>query len=80
MRNFLQNTIRAFLNFIGGTFRFAFGTLFRKIFNMKTYSFKECLNGSLENGTESKEVQRDNEFIGLIFFLFIYLFCYIVVF
>ncbi len=66
--------INIVLNYIGGMLRFILGTIFRKIYNMKTYSFKECLNGPPEKEInymfQNNQHRHDNEFIGMIFLMF----------
>ena len=71
------------LNYLGGFLRFLFGTIYRRMFGMKTYTFKECLNGPPEEGinyiSQNNEHRRDNEFIGILFIVFsvlLYLFLF----
>ena len=70
------------LNYIGGLTRFLFGTSYRIIFNMKTYTFKECLNGPPEDGinyiSRDNPHRRSNEFIGLLFVIFIIILLYLI--
>lgn len=60
-----------FFNFIGGTTRWLWGTLWRSMARRKKYTFKEYLHGPNppEPGQEFHEV--NNFFIGIVVFIFI---------
>ncbi len=79
MKNSIKQVIKDFLNYIGGTLRFVFGTIYRMFFKMEIHSLKEYLNGYQQTQIEKYEHQKDNEFIAVIFLAFIS-FLYIVVF
>ena len=70
------------LNYVGGTVRYVFGTAYRIIFSMKTYTFRECLNGPNEKGLDyipiNSSHKRSNAFVGLIFILFLILIIYLI--
>jgi hypothetical protein len=70
------------LNYIGGFVRFIFGRSYRIIFNMKTYSFDECLSGPKEEGlnyiSHDNPHKRSNVFIGLVFIIIFFFLIYLI--
>ena len=74
--NFLEKIIfDSILSNLGGLLRYLFGTIYRTIFKMKTYTFRECMDGPPEEGlnyiSKNNRHKKSNEFIGIIFILLI---------
>lgn len=69
-------------NYIGAMVRFILGTIIRKLFNRKTYTFSECLNGPPEEPyiRYNNEHQSNNQLIGGAFIVAVFLFFSYVVF
>jgi hypothetical protein len=63
------------LNFIGGSIRWFFGTIFRLTFNKKKFTFHEYLYGpkNLNNDYNKMEHEFANKVIAFMFFFFLIL-------
>jgi hypothetical protein len=63
-------TGRFFLNYIGGTIRFIYGTLWRTIFNKPKFNFQEYVNGPKKrNYYDDTGHQFNNRMIAFIFIM-----------
>ena len=59
---------RFFLNYIGGTIRFFYGTIWRTIFNKPKFTYKEYINGpKRKNYYDEMGHEFNNRIIAFIF-------------
>ena len=71
---------REIFNYIGAMIRFIIGTIYRKILNKNSYTFKEYLNGPKEEGKNytsyNNKNQDDNRFIASLFIIVLFYIIY----
>ena len=73
---------RGILNYIGAIIRFIIGTIYRKMFNKTTNTFKDYLNGQKEEGKNyisyNNKHQRENRFVASFIIILLFYIGYLI--